>query len=285
MSPDEVGVVVAVDGSPSAEAALKWAAQAARLRDTRLTIVHVIAPVVGTWLATPVPADVLSWQNDLGQQILEEAVSMATDAADGTLHVSTELLRATATPALVEMSQHAQMVVVGSRGRGRLARALLGSVSMGLVHHARCPVAVIRAETPNLDGPVLLGADLSPSAEAATSLAFEEASRRGVELVALHAWWGSGAFEFDLDWENLRVEVDRQVAEQLSVWHDRYPEVAVRRVIVRDQPAVRLVDYPGPPQMIVVGSHGHGAIASTLLGSVSTAVVQAAQTPVIVART
>ncbi len=292
MSPGEAGVVVAVDGSPSAMAALRWAAHDARLRDTRLTIVHAIAPVVGTWLATPVPPDVLSWQNDLGRQILDEAVAVVTDAANGiangtsnsTLQISTELLRATAVPALVELTQHAEMVVVGSRGRGRLARALLGSVSMGLVHHARCPVAVIRDEISNLDGPVLLGCDLSPSAEAATSLAFEEASRRGVELVALHAWWGSGAFEFDLDWEDLRIEVDQQFAQQMAKWHDRYPDVSVRRVVVRDQPALHLVDYPGPPQMIVVGSHGHGAIASTLLGSVSTAVVQAAQVPVIVAR-
>ena len=67
---------------------------------------------------------------------------------------------------------------------------LLGSVSTGLVHHSSCPVAVIRPEPAPADGdaPVLLGIDGSPASEAATTLAFDEASRRGVGLVALHAW-------------------------------------------------------------------------------------------------
>ena len=84
------------------------------------------------------------------------------------------------------------MIVVGCRGLGAIGRRLLGSVSWGLVHHAHCPVAVIHDEDPLMPtpamAPVVVGIDGSPASEAATAIAFEEASRRGVELVAVHAW-------------------------------------------------------------------------------------------------
>jgi nucleotide-binding universal stress UspA family protein len=106
-----------------------------------------------------------------------------------------------------------------------------------------------------------------------------------VELVALHAWWSSGTFELELEWDDdIRIEVERTFAEQMDAWQRRYPDVSLRRIVVRDQPALRLVEFPGSPQLIVVGSRGRGGIANAILGSVSTAVVQAAQIPVIVAR-
>jgi nucleotide-binding universal stress UspA family protein len=284
----ELGVVVAVDGSPSSDAATQWAAHDAELRGVPLTIVHATPPVVGTWPTMAALPDVSSWQQDAGQRILEEAVAVATEAINIELRISTEMLPTATVPALVELTREAELVVVGNRGRGRLARALLGSVSMGLVHHSRCPVAVIRDEpstaTALTSGPILLGFDGSPASETATALAFEEALRRRAELVVLHAWWGSGAFEFPVEWDDLRIEVEESLARQMAVWQGRYPDVPMRTIVVRDQPALRLVDYPATPQMIVVGSHGHGGITSTLLGSVSTAVVQAARVPVVVAR-
>jgi nucleotide-binding universal stress UspA family protein len=281
------GVVVGTDGSPSADAAIRWAAKDAEIRDAHLTIVHAVAPVVGTWLAIPVPPDVLQWNHERGRQIVDDGISIAKEIAEG-LSISTEVLVSAAAPALVALSRDAKLVVVASRGRGALARTLLGSVSMGLVHHAHCPVAVVGdAELPaeNLsDGPILLGFDGSRASESATALAFDEASRRGVPLVALHAWWGSGAFELALDWDDLRLEVDEALAAELAGWQERYPNVPVHRMVVRDQPARRLVENSCSAQLIVVGSHGHGGLASTLLGSVSTSVVQAATAPVVVMR-
>ena len=94
--------------------------------------------------------------------------------------IRTEFVFASPVAALVAESKNARMLVVGCRGMGILDRLTLGSVSSGLIHHAHCPVAVIRDEAP-APAPharVLLGIDGSPASELATAVAFDEASHR-----------------------------------------------------------------------------------------------------------
>ena len=182
------------------------------------------------------------------------------------------------------------MVVVGSRGMGALGRVVLGSVSSGLVHHAHCPVAVVHADeaqAPDRTSPVLLGIDGSPASEAATALAFDEASRRGVDLVALHAWSDVGVFPvLGMDWQQYEDEGHEVLAERLAGWQEQYPDVHVRRRVVCDQPAPLVASTsPQQAQLVVVGSHGRGGFKGMLLGSVSTAVAEGAKAPVIVVRT
>lgn len=179
------------------------------------------------------------------------------------------------------------MVVVGSRGAGLVSRMLLGSVSSGIVRHAHCPVAVIHADepTPDPQAPVLVGVDGSPASEAATEFAFDEASRRGVDLVALHAWSDVGVFPLlGMDWHQLEAEGQETLAERLAGWQERYPDVQVRRRLVCDQPAHRLLEESLDAQLVVVGSHGRGGFAGMLLGSVSSAIAHSAKVPVIVVR-
>ena len=192
-------------------------------------------------------------------------------------------------PTLVDRSEDAELIVVGTDGRGALARGLLGSISSGLVRHARCPVAVIhngelRMPHPT-NAPVLVGMDGSSASELATEIAFDEASRRRVGLIALHAWSDRELIELPgVDWPAMKADEERLMSEALAGWQERYPDVIVSKLLVCDKPARALVETSLSAQLVVVGSHGRNAVTRTFLGSVSNAVVQSVRVPVIVAR-
>jgi nucleotide-binding universal stress UspA family protein len=285
------GIVVGVDGSPASNFAVCWAARDAALRHVPLTLVHMLSPIVPAWPEMPLLDDALVWREDDGRRVLDEAVKIAEDATKtyGRLEISTGLVHSPPVPALAEMSEEAEMVVVGSNGRGAIARVLSGSVSSGVVRHACCPVAVIHDEDPlmphPLQAPVLVGIDGSPGSDLATAIAFDEASRRGVELRAVHAWSDVEVFELPgVEWAAVKSEAERSLAERLAGWQERYPDVIVHRIVVSDRPARQLIEQSESAQLVVVGSHGRGGLTGMMLGSVSNAVVHSVRMPVIVAR-
>jgi nucleotide-binding universal stress UspA family protein len=282
------GIVVGVDGSAASDAAVFWAAREATMRNVPLHLVHMLKTFVPTFPQIPMPSGVAEWQDDDGRKVLELAVKIAKDtvSTDHQVAITSEVKGSPPVPTLVEMSEEAEMIVVGSNGRGAAARVLLGSVSSGVVHGAKCPVAVIRAEAsylPRSDrAPVLVGIDCSPASELALAMAFDEASFRGVELTALHAW--SDIAVYQIPWVDWKDEAERNLAEYLGGWRERYPDVQVKRVIALDHPGRALIEESESAQLVVVGSHGRGGVAGMLLGSVSNAVVHAVHAPVIVAR-
>lgn len=287
----EYGIAVGVDGSPASTAAVCWAAHDAALRQLPLTLVHAANPLVAGRHRIAQQEGFAVWQENEGRRILADALKIAQDAAKDNprIRIESNLMLSPTVPSLLDLSMKAELMVLGSHGRGALARGLMGSVSSSLVRQAHCPVAVVRDEDPRMphpeQAPVLVGIDGSPASDLATAIAFDEASRRRVNLVAVHAWSDSEIFELPgLDWSAVKDEEERILAEGLAGWQERYPDVTVHRLLVCDRPARALVDVSDSAQLVVLGSHGRGRFTGMLLGSVGNAVVQAVRMPVIVAR-
>jgi nucleotide-binding universal stress UspA family protein len=292
------GVLVGVDGSRSSKRAVQWAAHEARMCNVPLTLVHVVVtPSWGPapWLLSnqplPLPAEEDPELEMSGRKIIADAIKIAEEStrATGRPEINSELFFSVPVPTLVDLSKAARIVVVGRRGQHRLRGVLLGSVSMGLIHHAHCPVAVIGDATPigpkDSRRPVVVGVDGSPASELATEIAFDEASRRRVDLVAIHAWRDPGLSKgLSMEWSAQQSIASKKLAERLAGWRERFPDVTVHPRVVWDNPADHLLDEAKSAQLLVVGSHGRGGFAGMVLGSVSTAVAHAARIPVIVAR-
>jgi nucleotide-binding universal stress UspA family protein len=274
-----LGIVVGVDGSPGSMIAVQWAAQDAALRGVPLTLVHAART---------------RSQRERGQQVLDEARRIAGEKP----RVQCEMPSATAVFALTDLSEHADLVVVGCLGTGTLRGRHLCSVSSTLIHHAHCPVVVIHDDVQlnpeSNTAPVLVGIDGSPESELAIAIAFEEASARKVGLTAVHAWQPVNVFDDNVfddivsfageGYLTLRAREDEIMSERLAGWSERYPDVTVQRVVARNDPTPQLIDYAKTAQLVVVGSHGSGGLAAMLLGSVSAGVVLLTHVPIIVAR-
>lgn len=265
------GVVVGVDGSPPSKYAVDWAAREAAMRGSTLSLVHITGARAANTEAVLRDA----------RRIAEEAVGESA-----ALRIGTATLPGAAVPVLVELSAAAELMVVGRRGLGALGRYVLGSVSRGLIHQARCPVAVIHDDDPLMASPVaaapvVVGVDGSRAAEAALGLAFDEASRRGVDLVAVYAYTQAFAV---VDGSTSWTSPEDELAGWLARWRGDHPEVAVRQIVAHDQPDHQLTEQSESAQLLVVGRRDAESIASAP-GSVSDAVIESARMPVIVVPT
>lgn len=140
-------IVVGVDGSDGAAHALTWAAEEARLRGVGLLTVTcwqfpaLVAPMP---FQPPIAAETLE---DGARQMLEETVERVLGPDDDRDDVLAQVCEGSPSLRLVELSKHAEMVVVGSRGRGGFAGLLLGSVSQHVAEHGHCPVVIVHGRT------------------------------------------------------------------------------------------------------------------------------------------
>ncbi|HKS49854.1 MAG TPA: universal stress protein [Amycolatopsis sp.] len=271
-------ILVGVDGSPSSLHAVRWAATEAVRRRVPVRLLSVC------------PADA---QVEQGHQVLRAAESLAREAAPGA-EVRQELRVGLAAALLIEESAAAGLVVLGSRGLGGFAGMLVGSVSSGVAAHGRCPVVVVRGRTledpPPAGGPIVVGVDGSAVSDAAVEFAFDEARLRGVPLVAVHTWTDMSAGEtwsvlpLDIDYEAVAKDEERLLAERMTSWRQKYPDVEVSAQVVRDRPVRGLLAAAEQAQLIVVGSRGRTALTGIGLGSTSQALLHHSTCPVAVAR-
>ncbi|MEU5266595.1 universal stress protein [Amycolatopsis sp. NPDC021455] len=296
MTANDPRITVGVDGSAGSTAAVAWAAELASRRHLQLKIVHGLQ-VAGLYYGggmTGIGAATLfeAVQRD-GERAVADARALAA-SVDQDLVVLSELPNDPPVPTLIEESRHARMLVVGRTGTGAFTGMLLGGTAATVASHAHCPVAVVRGRHDSTPvpaaGPVVVGVDGSPNSEQAIAVAFEEASLRGVPLVAVHAWNDvtyedtRGTARILTQPESLEEGENRLLTERLAGWPEKYPDVEVRRVLVRDRPRHALLEASAEAQLVVVGSHGRGGFTGMLLGSTSQALIQHAQCPVLVVR-
>ena len=137
-------IVVGVDGSPSSRAALAWAVRQAGLTGACVeAVIAWHAPAMSG--AAPFGPEVLNdwdysgWARDTLTHVIKQMVD-----PDGPVRVSGTVREGNAAQVLLEAANGADLLVVGSRGHGGFAEALLGSVGQACVHHGQCPVVIVR---------------------------------------------------------------------------------------------------------------------------------------------
>lgn len=283
-------IVVGIDGSAGADAAIAWAADAAQRRLAPLRLVHAMIEITretGRWRDLKPPIEV---QRDQSWSLLTSAI---VDLEDFDVQVEPVLAVGSPAGVLLDQARDAQLVVVGSRGLGDFAALLLGSTSLQVAMHAPCPVVVVRHRPTDTEvgpsaGRVVVGVDGSEVSEAAVAFAFEEADRRRIGLTAVHAWTSplQGTFPSRPWTETWEEEDDERalLSERLAGWCEKFPDVDVVKRVDRGNAVFRLVAESNGAELTVVGSHGAGGFRGLILGSVSHGVLHHAGSPVAVVR-
>ncbi|HET8560746.1 MAG TPA: universal stress protein [Marmoricola sp.] len=279
-------LVVGVDGSPASDRAVEWAA--ARAADTGATL--LIAHACGE---APVAGEVVNREEGrrlaraAGRKIAGQAAQTARAVAPD---LCTEVIAPLGDPRelLLELSEGASMVVVGTRGRGPIRSLLLGSVSSAVASHAHCPVVVVRAgeQEDHPPRPVVAGVDCGPRSDSVLGLAFELAETEGRPLEVLHSWQVQGPVHDHRGyvWSvRERSEEERQLEEMVTLHAEKHPDVHFVRHVVEEDPVAALVERSAEAALVVVGSRGR-SWARSVMGSVSRAVVERAHCAVVVIR-
>lgn len=287
-------VIAAVDGSDDSLVALDWAFEAAMVREAPLRVVHV--QQYAAW-AQPValPTGRPDPEDDPVLERVRRYLEESRAAGDG-------IPRPGGAPAamLSELGSSAQLLVLGSRGRGGFASLLLGSNGMAAARDAGCPVVVVpkpgrevHDDTPIEPGPrVVVGLQVDSPDETTLAFAFAEAALRGARLQViaaynwpLHVWTAATAQIVPPSEDQDAVEAEtRTLAEGFLAQHrERHPEVHAQLHIAPGDAAGHLVSASRDAHLVVVGRHRRRLLApARMIGSVTHAVLLHTAGPVAV---
>ncbi len=269
-------VVVGVDGSPSSDLAVQWAARHAVRVGRPMAVLH----------ATPAGTE-----GD-ASGVVYAAADLAREA-EPQVEVRRVVRLGYPTDALVRAADSASLVVVGARSRRAVPAHLLGSVSQALVTRGHGALVVVRPGPDPVEEarPVVVGVDGTAASAGAVEFAFAQASFHDVPLTIAHVDWDplpySAAVEASATEEEVAAEHEADalaVAETVAGLGEKYPDVVVHEVYEKGDPARVLVAMSATASLVVVGSHGHHAPTSLLVGSVGRRVVAHARCPVAVLR-
>lgn len=284
-------VVVGVDGSASANRALHWAAVEATRRHAVLRIVSAWSVPVSPWSVMAAAYTDPEAIEEGAERIVERAWSaVRRDLGDRSPTVETRTVHDGAAGGLIDVSRDADLLVVGTRGRGGFVDLLLGSVAASCAHHTPVPLVVIGRQAPDPgSGDIVVGVDDSDGARAALRWAAAEALCLGVGVRAVHGWdiplaAPAGAPTFapladDDVAQNARAALEAMVREEIAELQDEPP---ISTEVVPSTAPKALIAAAERAALLVVGSRGRNGFVGLLLGSVSRQVLAHSPVPVVI---
>lgn len=246
MTDDPDGIVVGVDGSPSALEAVAWAAEEAVLRRIPLRLVFAVDPMCEAGLLAP--------DRPMAERALADAIEQVR-SAHPSVEVVPLIVHASPVAALVRVASPAAMICLGSNGARPTHPGHRTSTATEVLLAAECPVAIVRESAPRYGWAVTL-VEEEPSACDVLNLAVAEAVLRGLPLRVVTSWTlrtAPSTADGDLD-RRLRRDLDR--------WRRRYPHLDAVVVGVPDlddfltRAAGRIALFVAPPQ----STHGVGTV-------------------------
>ncbi|MBG6237335.1 nucleotide-binding universal stress UspA family protein [Mycetocola sp. CAN_C7] len=277
-------MLVGVKNLDTSRAAVRWAASRASSRGLGLHLVHV----VDAGMRRAGSAGLLEAARADVDAMLSAAADLAREGSPGS-DVTTSVQEGDPLNELVRLSQDAEMVVVGSDSDGDDGSRRHGTRGFRIAAASTTPVAVI----PNVSlvgrHGVVVGVDGSPTSEHALAFAVDEADRLGEALVAVNAWPNPVVYGYDLAFpveyvEDLTEIGNETLTRALEGVMGGHPSVRVRRVVAEGDPTSVLTEEASTASLVVVGSHGRGAVARFLLGSVSHGVLARLAAPTVIVR-
>jgi len=279
-------VVVGVDGSSGADTALGWAVRYASARRKPLTILSGAGdPLLYTMVSSPI--DVHEELRAGARRITDHALTIARKLApEIDIEVTTPVRDAR--NALLESSNDASIVVVGTRGRGPVRSLLLGSVSAAVAEHAACTVAVVRPTDPDVDerSHIVVGTDGGPASTAALEFGFELASVEHRDIDIVECWSVQDTIMDTVGSSRGPAQVsehERMISASLAGCTEKYPGVPVTRHVPDRGVVEAIVDMSTDASTVVIGSRGRSG-PRVLMGSVSRLVAERAHSTVVVVR-
>jgi nucleotide-binding universal stress UspA family protein len=286
---DRPAVVVGVDGSETALGAARWAADVAARHGDPLTLLYAI-PGLDWHFVSP--------GQTTGPEGRADAVLAAVEAevrsAQPELEIRTAAVKGAVTAVLADAAQSARLLVVGT---GAADHRVLGGHVVRITQHAQCPVVVWRHPLAKRTGkplPVIVGIDESEESGRALAEAFDVARALHAPLTVAHMWEIDAAVGMgdlgglgNMDWsllEMLESQQRQRMDELVAPLAKQFPNAHVSKVFRDAGPAKGLAELSREAQLVVVGSHGRGRLAASLLGSVSQNLIHHAECPVLVVR-
>jgi nucleotide-binding universal stress UspA family protein len=276
-------IVVGVDGSSADDTALRWAIAEAQTRNTWVRIVRAFRKMPASGSTNGYgDAPIVDTEQFYAEKLLARA-ERQVKKLDPRIEVQTAALEGDAVSVFVDESARASVVVLYSRRLTSRISAVLRSVGSGVAARTSCPaVAVREITTESATDAAVIGVDGTPQSEDLLEFGFDYASRHQLPLRAVQCWHPRPLSSITSHSKTAPTSINEELSDLLANWSDKYPDVVVQHKVVHEHPVAGLVAESATSRLLIVGSRGHSAFTSSLLGSVSQGVLHQAACPVAV---